>query len=291
MSGSLKHDGWERTYQIHVPASHDALQPMPLVFALHGGGGTGENMLKLIEEFNELADRAGFIVVYPDGIEKHWNDGRALPNRRAYSEDIDDVGFLQALVVHISHDYAVDPDRIYAMGISNGGQMSYRLACKAPETFTAIAAVVASMSQELFASCAPAQPVSVMVLNGTADPLVPWSGGTIRIGRQEFGQAVSAVDTVNFWVEANQCSAPPTYTELPDTDPADGTRVHMENYEGCASGSEVEFFTVQEGGHTWPGGLQYLPEWMVGKTSRDIDANQIIWQFFLEHARSEKLEY
>jgi polyhydroxybutyrate depolymerase len=281
--GSLTHDGLERTYLFHIPPSYDEAEPMPLVFALHGGGGTGENMIKLTEEFNDLADEKGFLVVYPDGIEKHWNDGRKIENRRAHADNIDDVGYLKALVEHISQDYFVDPARIYSTGISNGGQMSYRLACEAPGTFAAIAAVVASMSEELHATCSPEEPISVLVLNGTADPMVPWDGGTIRVGRQEFGEAVSARETVDFWIEANQCDALPTVSELPDSDPEDGTRVNRETYQGCASGTSVELFTVGGGGHTWPSGWQYFPEWMVGVTSRDVDANTIIWSFFSEH--------
>jgi polyhydroxybutyrate depolymerase len=116
---------------------------------------------------------------------------------------------------------------------------------------------------------------------------VPWQGGTIHVGRQEFGQSVSALETVSFWVRANGCSAAPVHSDLPDADPQDGTRVYLESYANCASGTAVQFYTVEGGGHTWPGGLQYLPEGMVGKTSRDIDANQVIWRFFSEHTRLE----
>ncbi len=282
---SLLHDGLECTYLIHMPTSYDDTHQMPLVLALHGGGGTGANMIALTENLNNLADEQGFLVVYPDGIEKHWNDERELSNRRAFTENVDDVGFLKALVERISQDYQMDLKRIYVMGISNGGQMSYRLACESSTMFAAIAAVGSSLSEELYGSCAPTQPV--LVMNGTDDPLVSWHGGTIRVGRQEFGQAMSTFETVNFWVKANQCNAPTINTELPDSDPDDGTRVRLDVYEGCASGSAVEFFTIEDGGHTWPGGLQYLPEWLVGKISRDVDANQVIWQFFSEHAKSE----
>jgi polyhydroxybutyrate depolymerase len=165
IAATLTHDGLERTYRLHIPATYNEAQPPPLVLALHGGGGTGENMVRLTGDLNALADAEGFLVAYPDGMDKHWNDGRPLSSRRAYTENIDDVGFLKALVDRIAQDYAVDPGRIYAMGISNGGMMSYRLACEAPGTFSAIAAVVSSMSVELFASCAPAQPISVQVMN------------------------------------------------------------------------------------------------------------------------------
>jgi polyhydroxybutyrate depolymerase len=284
---TLIHDGLERTYLLHVPPAYDAGQPLPLVLALHGGGGDGEDMISLTEGLNHLADQQGFLVAYPEGVEKHWNDGRAIENWRAHAEDIDDVGYLQALVEHIAQDYPVDRDRVYAMGISNGAQMSYRLACEAPETFAAIAAVASSMSGDLFAACAPASPVSALVMNGTDDPLVPWGGGTIRIGRQEFGEVISTAETVAFWVAADGCGAAPLRTELSDADPEDGTRVWLETYAGCASDSDVAFYTIQGGGHTWPGGLQYLPESIVGLTSRDVDANQAIWQFLAAQVRSQ----
>ena len=281
---SLDHGGLERTYRLFVPSTYDETRAVPLVMALHGGGGTGEKMIELTVDLNGLADESGFIVVYPDGIEKHWNDGRDIQTWRASAEDIDDVGFIAALIEDLSESYTIDPDRIYALGISNGGMMSYRLACELPETFAAIAAVTASMSEELAASCDPSQSTSVLVMNGDKDPLVPWEGGTIRFGRREFGEVVSTADAIAFWAAKNDCSPAPTITWEVDADPQDGTRVRTEVYGQCRDRTGVALYAIEGGGHTWPGGLQYLPERVIGKTSMDINANETIWRFFEEHA-------
>jgi len=281
---SVAYDGLERTYSLYVPSTYDETRPVPLVVALHGGGGTGQKMIELTVDLNDLADEAGFIVVYPDGVEKHWNDGREIQTRRASADDIDDVGFVAALIEDLSESYAIDPSRVYALGISNGGMMSYRLACELPETFAAIAAVTASMSEELAASCNPSQPTSVLVMNGDKDPLVPWDGGTIRFGRREFGEVISTADTVAFWAVKNDCSPAPTITWEVDVEPQDGTRVRTEVYGQCSDRTGVALYAVEGGGHTWPGGLQYLPERVIGKTSRDINGNETIWQFFEEHS-------
>jgi polyhydroxybutyrate depolymerase len=281
---SLTYDGLERTYRLSVPSTYDETRPMPLVIALHGGGGTGDKMVDLTVDLNGLADEEGFIVVYPDGVEKHWNDGRTMQTWRASAEDIDDVGFIAVMIEHLSESYAIDPGRIYALGISNGGMMSYRLACELPETFAAVAAVTASMSEELAASCAPSQSISVLVMNGDKDPLVPWDGGTIRFGRREFGEVISTADTMAFWAAENDCSPAPTITREVDVDPQDGTRVRREVYGQCRDGTGVALYAIEGGGHTWPGGLQYLPERVIGKTSQDINANETIWRFFEEHS-------
>ena len=279
---SLTYDGLERAYRRYVPSTYDGTRPMPLLIALHGGGGTGEKMVELTVDLNSLADEAGFIVVYPDGVEKRWNDGRDMQTWRTHAEGIDDVGFIAALIEHLSESYAIDPGRIYALGISNGGMMSYRLACELPEIFAAVAAVTASMSEELAASCAPSQSISVLVINGDEDPLVPWEGGTIHFGRQEFGEVISTADTMAFWAAKNDCSPAPAITWEVDADPEDGTQVRSEVYGQCRAGTGVALYAIEGGGHTWPGGLQYLPERVIGKTSRDINANEIIWQFFEE---------
>jgi polyhydroxybutyrate depolymerase len=245
---------------------------------------TGDKMVDLTVDLNGLANEAGFIVVYPDGVEKHWNDGRDIQTWRASAEDIDDVGFIAVLIEHLSDSYAIDPSRTYALGISNGGMMSYRLACELPETFAAVAAVVASMSEELAASCAPSQSISVLVMNGERDHLVPGEGGTIRFGRREFGEVISTADTMAFWAAKNDCSPMPTITWEKDSDPQDGTRVRSEVYGQCRNGTGVVLYAIEGGGHTWPGGLQYLPERVIGKTSRDISANETIWRFFEEHS-------
>jgi polyhydroxybutyrate depolymerase len=233
--------------------------------------------------FNRLSDKEGFIVVYPDGIEKHWNDGRENVSYRAHQEKIDDVGFLSALIDHLDKERDIDKRRVYVTGISNGAMMSFRLACELSEKITAIAPVSGAMPKDLV--CSPSRSVSVLVISNKEDPMVPWEGGEIRLGRQRFGGVLSVDESVRLWVHHNQCSSSPVNTLEPDRDPKDGTRVRREEYGQGKGGTEVILYAIEGGGHTWPGGHQYLPAWIIGKTSRDIDANEVIWDFFKKHAR------
>jgi len=278
--------GLERTYHIHIPASYDKANPIPLLIVLHGGGGTGAGMVKLTQGgFDKLSDKEGFIVVYPDGIEKHWNDGRENLSYRAYREKIDDVGFISALIDHLAKEYNIDIKRVYATGISNGAIMSYRLGCELSGKIAAIAPVAGSMPENMPSQCSPSTSLSALIISNTADPLVPWGGGEIRFGLRKFGKVLSVPETAKFWSIHNQCSSPPSIIWEPDRDPKDGTRVRKELYNQCRESTEVVLYVIEGGGHTWPGGLQYLPEWIIGKTSRDIDANEVIWVFFKRHIK------
>lgn len=278
--------GLERTYRIHMPPSYDKSTPLPLLIALHGGGGTGENMEELtLGGFNRLSDKEGFVAVYPDGIEKHWNDGRENVSYRAHQEKIDDVGFISALIDHLAKQSNIDTKRVYATGISNGAIMSFRLGCELSEKIAAIASVAGSMPEKLPTRCLPSRSISALIISNTEDPLVPWGGGEIRFGLRRFGRVLSIPETVKFWSTHDQCSSSPLITWEPDKDPKDGTRVRKESYNQCRESSEVLLYAIEGGGHTWPGGHQYLPEWIIGKTSRDIDANEVIWDFFKKHGR------
>ncbi len=284
--GSIIFAGLERTYRIHIPPSHDKAKPLPLLIGLHGGGGTGKAMEKLtLRGFNKLSDREGFIVVYPDGIEKHWNDGRENVKYRAHQEKIDDVGFISELIDHLAKQYNIDIRRVYVTGISNGAMMSFRLACELSEKITAIAPVAGAMPENLPSQCSPSRSIPVLVISNTDDRLVPWEGGDIRFGRRTFGRALSVADTVKYWVNHNQCSSSASISMEPDRDPKDGTRVRKELYNQCRESSEIVLYAIEGGGHTWPGGHQYLPQWIIGKTSRDIDANEVIWNFFERHTK------
>jgi polyhydroxybutyrate depolymerase len=240
-------------------------------------------VLRTRRGFNKLADKDGFIIVYPDGIELNWNDGRMdeEANDRAHRENIDDVGFISALIDTMIIDYNIDPKRVYITGISNGAIMSYRLACELSEKIAAIAPVDGSISYLMFPECSPSRPVSVLAINNLNDPLVPYEGGDIngKIRRIKLGKVLSVNESVEFWVNRNKCSTNPVVTEEPDRDPGDGTRVIRKHYPDGIEGSEVILYSVEGGGHTWPGGLQYLPAWIIGKTCKDFDANEVIWSF------------
>ncbi len=287
LSGSIEFKGYRRTFLIHLPPDHGASGSYPLVVVLHGGGGTARHMKRRFSGFDGFADRNGFIAVYPDGVERQWNDGRTIDASEAHRSNVDDVGFLSGLVNYVIRRYHGNVKRVYFTGISNGALMSYRLACEIPDTIAAIAAVTGNLPENLI-SAAPAVPVPVLILNGTEDPLVPWEGGPIRVPLsrgKDRGRVLSAADTVRFWVRANGCAAAPVDEEVPDRDPGDGCRVVRHVYGGCTRGAEVILYEMKGGGHTWPGGPQYLPASIVGRTCRDIDATLIIGEFFKKHEK------
>ena len=278
LSRSIKVADLTRTYLIHVPPNISS-RSIPLVLVFHGGGSTPEGMSRYTR-FDDLADKNGFIVVYPEGTKRQWNDGRLAAPK------VDDVAFVRAILDEIEKNYTVDTHRIYATGISNGAIFSQRLACEMSGTLAAIAPVAGTMPTVYSPSCKPAAPISVLMVHGTDDPLVPYNGGMIRVGSLGIGGNVwSAADTINYWKEHDHCSSQPKRNSAPDADPTDGTTISEDEYAGCRDGTSVLLYTVNGGGHTWPGGFQYLPESFIGKTSKDMDATEVIWRFFASHPR------
>ena len=287
-SRTLFFEGSERTFRIHIPPDLPENYTPALVFVLHGGGGTGLGMERTLTlgGFNSIADTENCIVVYPDGIEKNWNDGRSNVSDPAHEQNINDVGFINALIENLSEEFHIDPLRIYSTGISNGAMMSYRLAFELPEKIAAIAPVAGAIPVDLLSYNISDVPVSVCVLSGTLDPLVPWQGGLVGTPRNPRGMVLSVPDSVLFWVNHNTCSLSPNTTLLPDTEPEDHTWVQRDIYSNGTGNSEVVLYTIYNGGHTWPDGYQYLPEILVGRTCRDINANSVIWDFFTTHPKS-----
>ena len=282
--GSILHKGRMRTYLIHIPPSYNKESLTPLVIALHGGGGDGKKAEKSTL-MSQQSDKDAFILVYPDAVRGHWNDGRGVNRYRSHREDIDDVGFISSLIDVLAEDYNIDRTRVYVTGVSNGGLMSNRLACELTDKITAIAPVIGSIAENVAARCLPTRPIPVLMINGMDDPMVPWEGEYVRVGRKKLGKILSIPNTVNFWVSHNGCSPKPEITWEPDIDPEDGTRVRKIVYGKCKDGVEVVLYEIQGGGHTWPRGPRYLPEFIVGKTSQDIDANQTVWRFFEQFRR------
>ena len=265
---------WERDYLLYLPVNYqpNPAHPLPLLIVLHGGSSDAHGMIKLTQEgFNRLADEHRFMVVYPNGIGRQWNDGRFMMRR---GRDIDDVSFLSELIDSLAPVYAVDKRRVYVTGMSNGGHMAYRLACDLSDKIAGIAPVAALMPTELM----PTRPVPVLFIAGTDDPLIPYKGGAVQVGMLQRGTVRSAMETLRVWAEANRCGGEPSTELLDDADPTDRMSVQRTMYRDCAA--SVVMYTVIGGGHTWPGGKQYLGEQMIGKTSRDIDACQVIWEFF-----------
>jgi polyhydroxybutyrate depolymerase len=276
----LEHGGRTRECLVHVPAgSPPGLRPLLIV--LHGYGGTARGMIKLTgNRFNELADAEGFYAVYPSGLGKSWHDLRDDTSMYAARMGIDDTGFIAALIDSLAADYPIDRGRVFATGMSNGGCMCYRLACELSGKIRAIAAVAATNPTSLKGRCRPVRNVSVMIINGTDDPIVPYNGGAVVLLGRSRGVVLSTDDTVSEWAGINACAAKRAERDLPDRDPGDRTRVKAFSCNSCAGGTRVVLYRVEGGGHAWPGGLHYLPAAFIGRTSRDINACDEIWNFF-----------
>lgn len=268
---TLRVAGVERGYAIYLPPAYRAGRPTPLVLVFHGGGGRGRSIAPHTG-FSRLAEREGFVAVYPDGLGRRWNDGRG------YAATHDDVGFVRALLDTLRREFTLDPRRIYATGISNGAVFSYRLACDLPGVFAAVAPVAGALPADLVPACGHAEPLSVLAIQGTADPLMPYAGGG---GARRHARVLSAERSVAFWAAADGCAAEPATTPEPDVAPNDGTRVRHAVYGGCREGRGVELYTIDGGGHTWPGGPPVGGS--VGRVSRDLDATAVIWEFFVRH--------
>jgi len=272
-SETIDSGGVSRTYVLHVPAV--TARPMPLVLVFHGGGGQGRTMERYTH-LDELADRYGFIVAYPDGLRRQWNDGRLPHNNGAQ-----DVAFVRALIDRIESEYPVDRKRVFAAGMSNGAMFSQRLGCELSDRIAAFAAVSGNLPEAIYPSCAPARAISVLQMSGTDDPLVPYNGGNVVSPR---GGGVLSVDqTVKFWAKSDGCNAGVSVVHLTPVAPPDGTDVVRKTYRGCRNGSAVVLYTIDGGGHAWPGKVQYLPAFIVGKASDQIDGNATIIDFFMSH--------
>ena len=262
-----------RTFRLRLPPGYADGHPVPLVVVLHGGGGNGRHMARHIG-MGAIADRERFAVAYPDGIGGFWNDGRGITSR-----GIDDVGFIRTLLDTLSRRLRIDSTRIYATGISNGAMFAHRLACELPGRFAAIAPVAGGMPAALVGQCT-GSPVSVLSIQGTADRLVPYEGGTVAGTR---GEVLSAAASAAHWARIAGCAPAPVTTPLPDRAPRDGTTIRHTGYRGC-NGRAISLYTVTGGGHTWPGG-EATSVRLMGRTSRDISASREIWRFFAAHPR------
>jgi polyhydroxybutyrate depolymerase len=269
LAGALTVGAMQRTYQVHVPAGLD--HPTGLVINLHGAGATGSGQAALTN-YNAMADQHGFVVVYPDGIDFSWADGRgaSIPDRQG----VDDVGFLVALVERLSHEYGIDPGRVFATGMSAGAFMATRLACERADVVSAIAPVAGTLGSAF--PCAPSRPVSVLQVHGTADPVVPFGGGPM-VGRGGPSDIVPATAMAQRWRDLDGCPAP--------VEDVLAGGVRRFTAAGCAGGSEVVFVQVDGGGHTWPAGRFSLPVESVGSTSQAFDASEASAQFFAAHGR------
>jgi polyhydroxybutyrate depolymerase len=257
----LSHGGRERSYILHAGP---AKSKTALVLLLHGLGESGGSIERRTR-FDAVAERAGAVVAYPDAIAAVWNDGW-------WTSSSDDLGFLTALADSLVKEFGIAPTRVYVAGFSNGAGMAHRLACET-NRFAATAAVSGYISPSIAGQCRNDKPISVIELHGTDDPVVPYD--------------VQLTRTVAHWLSYDSCAEPGETLQLPDVDPGDETRVSVEAHVHCRAGAQVSLYTIAGGGHTWPGeAFQWLRFRRPGNISRDIDANQVILDFFLAHPQN-----
>lgn len=275
---SIRVGALPRSYVFYVPAKV-APHP-PLLLALHGSMGSAGQMRRASAyRFEQLADEHGFIVAYPEGYEGYWNDCRKKGPYAAKRLRIDDVGFMRALVAHFRSAYGVDSARVFAVGISNGGHLSYRLALEAPELVHAVAAVAANLPTEENFDCTPAiGSVAVLILNGTEDPINPFEGGRVTLfGFGDRGSVLSADESAAYFARRNGIAGAPVIERIPQEGPAP-TSAERALWRS-ATGADVVLYTIRGGGHTLPQS-RARSQRILGRTHSQLDGPAEIWRFF-----------
>ena len=279
--------GHTRQYIVHVPPGYDGKTPVPVVIMFHGGGGKARGAMEETG-WSAKADKENFLAVYPEGVPRDparrasfvanpqsWNDGSQRAIVAASQKNIDDVGFVNALLDDLGTKFRIDPRRLYATGFSNGASMTFRAGRALSARLAAIAPVAGS---DWLDEPRPAQPLSLLYLTGTEDPLNPLEGGEITLGGKPAGNKPPVREFIHKWVQLLGCAPEPKI--IHDKDGVKGIA-----YTNCHGNAEVVFYTVTGMGHFWPGGMSHLPERVVGKSSNKISATDVIWEFFRKHPK------
>ncbi|MGH9496032.1 MAG: alpha/beta hydrolase family esterase [Candidatus Sulfotelmatobacter sp.] len=320
-------DDVDRSFTVRLPRGYDAQRHYPVVVLLHGMNQDPDDMERLTR-FDQLADKDGIIAVYPAALHGRWNVGvhpeehpaMMNPGRRRYGypgggggypgggggggyprgggypggqqqpssreerrqPETDDIGFFNQMLDQLATKYPVDSARVYAVGLSEGGFMSLRLGCALSDRFAAVAAVGAAMPKTMI--CLPSRPVPAVMIDGTSDPVVPYNGGTEH---NLSVKTLSVEDSAKAWAKIDRCSEKPEKSKLPEKGKG-GMETKVDTYTGCQQESQVVLYSVKGAGNTWPGGEQYESEKTVGKTTADLDANQLIWSFLVDKKLVEK---
>lgn len=259
---SFEYEGISRSYILHLPTSYTTEQEYPLVLNFHG---LGSNAIQQqgYTQMDLTANQNDFIVVYPEGIDNAWNTGLGFNN------SINDVGFINALLDTLIKNYTINQSKIYSCGMSMGGFFTNRLACELSNRIAAFASVTGLLSTSTDYNCNPSKAIPIMFIHGTNDPTVDYNGSPYYR---------SAPQTIQHWVEESNCAGNADTTAIPNSNTADNSTVELIKYMSCESQVEVWLYKVNQGGHTWPGGIIDLPS--SGNTNRDINASAEIWNFF-----------
>jgi polyhydroxybutyrate depolymerase len=274
---TIRHDGLNRMFLVHVPAKYDPTMPAPMLFAFHGGGGSmnyqaDDRRYGLITK----SDQEGFIAVFPNGISKlkngmlaTWNAGNCCGSARDHN--VDDVGFVRRIIETVTEQLNVDRRRIFAIGMSNGGMMAYRLACEMPDMFRAVASVAGTDNTR---ECSPKSPVAVLHIHAKNDSHVLFNGGAGDTFRDPslVTDFTSVPASISKWVKLNECSASSQRV-------LDKQGAYCNLYSSCRDGAGVQLCVTDTGGHSWPGGSKSRGE----SPSQALSANDAMWEFFKRH--------
>lgn len=259
LRGTIEYDDMQRTFTLFLPSAYDENDaPLPLSIALHPSGSRAATMAA-ITGFNTIAEREGFVVLYPEGPGGYWDYGAGTSQWETVTDQRDDPGFLAFLINTVIEEMNVDPQRVYVAGFSNGARMAFRLACDMGGQLAGVAAVSATISDEVTAQCE--HQTSIFYAHGTADAVTPWDGKPLYIGATQISTALSAPETIAFWVAQNGCD-PEAIEHIPHTE---DQIIGAERY--CGNAYEVLFHPVYDGGHEW-------------FTLDDFDISEAIWTFF-----------
>jgi polyhydroxybutyrate depolymerase len=270
-NGAFVSSGETRRYLLYVPKSYDSTKPTPLVISLHAAA-LWPAAQRATSRWNRVADQHGFIVVYPAGRDPiHLGPHAWFMGGRRHPATMPDVEFIAALMDTLERHYNIDPNRIYANGLSNGGAMTFVLSCTLSNRIAAFGTVSAAIDLP-WSWCPDSTPVPMMMFHGTADPLVPYGGGKVWAAPAPFpGVREWAAN----WARRDHCRPGGVETRIS----SDVTRLE---YQQCAANADVVLYTIEGGGHAWPGGKP-MPAWLVGRTSTGVDASQEMWTFFANH--------
>jgi polyhydroxybutyrate depolymerase len=276
----IMHDGRKRTYKVHHPTGYNSLEKYPLIIVLHGGMGNSEH-IEGVTGMSEKADEEGFIVVYPNGTSLSglhtWNAGFCCGY--AYETDVDDVGFIRALIEKLDKTLQIDTERIFVTGFSNGGMLTYRIGSELSDIIAAIAPVAAAIGgrateeSPLWTIPNPEYPVPVITFMGMEDTAVPYEGGESQVGAYSY---LSVNESISFWIEHNNCST------IPQTTVSENGNIIIDMYNSDDN-YDVILYTIVDGRHAWPGGERGSSD--ADEPTQEISATDIIWDFFEGHPK------
>ncbi|MDX1588753.1 MAG: PHB depolymerase family esterase [Oleiphilaceae bacterium] len=282
--GLIRHDDKDRRYGVYQPQVQ--LAPAPLIMVLHGSMGDGDEIRQQSQfGFDRLADREGFVTVYPDGFESHWNDCRKAADYSAREQGVDDLGFLQTLVEKLVEERRVDPGRVYLVGYSNGGHLAFRAAMETPHWMQGIAAIAANLPARDNNACEHGdQPMATLLINGTEDPINPYEGGQVTLfGFGDRGDVLPSTATLAYFADPGP--GPITPLDPDHLSRQQRGQALIERWQ-LPGKPLLELVTLQGGGHTVPVAEGRMPR-LLGTTSHDIDTAEQAWRFFRDARAAE----